>query len=459
MQERGTDAVSMDPVVDVDARLRAETRRAEALRERLVVVPLASMALMTAIGGLSATGLVLLGHPTLHPWLPLVLLTNAGVTLLLVKWARGGRRLAGELGVAVLEVCTLVTCLLTPDHIAVPIGAVVCTFSVATGTLVSGQRTWRWLLLTLPVWAILVFDAGGTGEDMFLLIVFPALMFTMLVALVGRVTESQELAQRATVSTLEALLEANQVLAEQREVARRANRAKSSFLASMSHELRTPLNAIIGYGELILEEPAETESEDVERIVGSGRHLLSLVDDLLDYSRIEAGRLELRPVDVVLDGFFTELGAMLRTLVHPGVELIWTCPEGLGSGTLDPTRVRQVVLNLGGNALKFTREGSVEVVVAADEEQIRVTVTDTGPGIPEEVQQRLFMPFVQGTTQGRKHEGTGLGLVISRRLVEAMGGDVSLSSVVGRGTTVVVTIPRVTSVPDAELETWDVTDV
>jgi signal transduction histidine kinase len=230
-----------------------------------------------------------------------------------------------------------------------------------------------------------------------------------------------------------------------------ASRHKSAFLANMSHELRSPLNTIIGYTRLLQEDPRGLDEEQVEDLAivrGSGEHLLALITDLLDLQRIEAGR-----VSLVLDD--EDLGAILRSVV---ASVQPTVPEGvelaLDATSLDDpvlrcdaTRIRQVLLNVIGNALKFTTSGEVRITATgAPGDVVRVEVRDTGPGIPDADRARIFESFYQSTNAlGRTpgpREGAGLGLAITKLLVELHGGEVALDTVEGEGTTVTIELPR-----------------
>ncbi len=238
---------------------------------------------------------------------------------------------------------------------------------------------------------------------------------------------------------------------EEARLAREASRLKSEFLANMTHELRTPLNAIIGFTEVVYDGVAgpvsERQKEYLADVLGSARHLLQLIDDLLDLSRIEAGRLRFlpQPVDVreaaqeVLDSLVPvaeakRIRCKLETAPVPG-EVI-----------LDPRRLQQVVYNYLSNALKFTPEdGCVTVRVGAEgEHHLRLEVEDTGIGIPSEDIGRLFTNFQQlEAARTKKHGGTGLGLALTRRLVEAQGGRVGVESTPGQGSRFFAVLPRV----------------
>ena len=227
-----------------------------------------------------------------------------------------------------------------------------------------------------------------------------------------------------------------------------ASRAKSTFLANMSHELRTPLNAIIGYSE-ILEEIAIDDGlkyliPDIHKIYGAGRHLLTLINDILDLSKIEAGRMELYLESFDLGNLIEEVVATLHPLVEKNRnQLQVSCSPNLGVMYADLTKVRQILFNLLSNALKFTEAGTV--LLSATREQagsgdwIYLRVADTGIGVSAGQQQGLFEPFIQGdASTTRKYGGTGLGLAISHLFCQIMGGDITLESELGVGSTFTV---------------------
>ncbi|MEN0061520.1 MAG: ATP-binding protein [Myxococcota bacterium] len=216
--------------------------------------------------------------------------------------------------------------------------------------------------------------------------------------------------------------------------AREASAAKDRFLASMSHELRTPLNAIIGYTELVLEDVFEEDAQvDLGRILSAGRHLLGLIDDVLDISRIEAGRLDLNVVEQPLDVVFDEILAITRPAVlDVGARFDVEVPEGLGTAKTDHRRVRQVCTNLLMNAIQHSQGRTVRLCVHADAHTVFVTVADDGVGIAKDRLEMLFVPFVRLSSTGG---GAGIGLSIAKRLAEQLGGDLSVESEVGIGST------------------------
>jgi signal transduction histidine kinase len=233
-------------------------------------------------------------------------------------------------------------------------------------------------------------------------------------------------------------------LQEQAAALERAMTDKSRFFASMSHELRTPLNAIIGYGDLLREgiygvlQPDQDNA--LERVVRSGHHLLELVNDILDISKMEAGKLEMCPEPTELSSLLREIAATVELLARAkGLELIVVIPGRL-TLTTDPSRLRQIILNLLSNAVKFTDAGSVKASFTTVGRWAEVRVEDTGPGIAPEDQERVFQEFEQ-TSGAAGRGGTGLGLPISRRLAALLGGSLLLESTPGEGSVFTLRIP------------------
>ncbi len=212
----------------------------------------------------------------------------------------------------------------------------------------------------------------------------------------------------------------------------------------MSHELRTPLNAIIGYGEIIVEDAEESGlsmlAKDAQRILTAGRHLLSLVDGVLDLSRVESGTLALEFSEVDLVQLVQEAVDTMRPRVERSGSRLWLHHSVSPILQTDATKLRQVLFNLMGNAAKFTVEGDITVSVHANDWSVAISVTDTGPGIAPDRLNAIFEPFVQ---EGRdpKRPGVGLGLAITRRFCHMLGGDVRVQSVLGQGTTFEVLLP------------------
>jgi signal transduction histidine kinase len=241
-----------------------------------------------------------------------------------------------------------------------------------------------------------------------------------------------------------------------RDQATEANRAKSQFLANMSHELRTPLNAILGYTELILDniygEVPEKSRKVLERVNHNGRHLLGLINDVLDLAKIEAGALTLSLADYSMTEVVnTVITAVEALAVAKNLALKATVPPDLPLGMGDEQRLTQVLLNLVGNSIKFTDEGEVSLQVSASNSEFLVSVTDTGPGISEANQQNIMEEFQQADTSStREKGGTGLGLAIAKHMVEMHGGRLWVESRLGEGSTFSFTLPvRVAETRDA----------
>jgi GAF domain-containing protein/two-component sensor histidine kinase len=226
-----------------------------------------------------------------------------------------------------------------------------------------------------------------------------------------------------------------------------ANRHKSEFLANMSHELRTPLNAIIGFSEVLLDPTLEVFKEEQSQfltdVLSSGKHLLGLINEVLDLAKIEAGKMELQIETSLLQDVVESVSNTMRSLAaKKSIDLRVDSDERLAAFPMDGARVKQVLLNLVGNAIKFTPEGG-KVWVRADGKDgtARVEVGDTGPGIPVEDQERIFQEFQQAGSDAGKPQGTGLGLALARKFVEMHGGKIWLESEVGKGSRFFFTIP------------------
>jgi signal transduction histidine kinase len=235
-----------------------------------------------------------------------------------------------------------------------------------------------------------------------------------------------------------------------KEAAEEADRTKSNFLAMVSHELRTPLTTIIGYSEMLLEQATVDNYPqyiaDLSQVHSAGQHLLTIINDILDFSKIAAGKLEIANDSYVPSSLIRDLMVTMEPLAKKNnnrFEL--DCPADLGKGMGDPTRIRQCILNLVGNACKFTKEGLVKLTARretiAGVDMLQIAVTDTGIGMTPEQVGRLFQAFTQvDSSGGRKFGGTGLGLAISQLLAAAMGGQITVQSELGKGSTFVLTL-------------------
>jgi len=245
-------------------------------------------------------------------------------------------------------------------------------------------------------------------------------------------------------------------LMEAKRIAEESNQAKSSFLANMSHELRTPLNAIIGYSEMLHEDAVSTGSaevsDDLAKVLFSARHLLTLISDILDISKIEAGEMKLYPEIVSSSEVLDDMVATAEVLVRTNrnkfvlVEPVWR-----GVMLIDALRFRQCMLNLIGNACKFTQDGTISIAVkqrvVAEKSWIQWSVQDTGVGISSAEQATLFQTFLQGDSSAtRRHGGSGLGLAISQQLCSDMGGHITVHSLINEGSTFTIFIPDELSV-------------
>jgi signal transduction histidine kinase len=254
--------------------------------------------------------------------------------------------------------------------------------------------------------------------------------------------------------TARELARANEELKQARDTAEAATQAKSAFLASMSHELRTPLNAIIGYSEMLQEEVAEEVGsahlswvEDLKKIHSSGQHLLTLINDILDLSKIEAGKMDLFLESFQVADLVDDIAATVVPLAEQNRNrLELRVPPDAGEMRADVTRVRQALLNLLSNAAKFTSDGSIVLEVARRPQGavdwIEFRVSDTGIGMSPEALSRLFQDFMQAdSSTTRKYGGTGLGLALTQRICRLMGGEVSVVSEPGRGSTFTIRMP------------------
>ncbi|MFW5652602.1 MAG: ATP-binding protein [Planctomycetota bacterium] len=284
--------------------------------------------------------------------------------------------------------------------------------------------------------------------------------------------QQRKQAEEAARTHARELEEASRAMASARDQAFAANRAKSEFLANMSHEIRTPLTAILGYADLLaadgeggISDDAVARQDAANTIRNAGRHLLTVINDILDISKIEAGRMLVEDVQTDVAGVIAEVVSLMRVRasernIELRAKLETPIPDWIMS---DPTRLRQILMNIVGNAVKFTTEGHVELTVAATSAagrrpaRIQFTVSDTGMGLTEQQAQRLFQPFEQADSSAtRRHGGTGLGLVICRRLARLMGGDVRLTKTQeGVGSTFLIDLPLVAAPKSQMIESLE----
>ncbi len=380
------------------------------------------------------------------------LVTAIGVAILalyIMRWT-GSVFIAGNLITADLfGVLTLLACrlggygsLILPWYATVPV--------IALST--AGRRSAVfWLAVTSSSLAVFyALDYAGYSfpddpaqhyyELLCLLAWIGLIVLVFALALLYEVAKSQTLAE---------LKSKNLALEELNEAAKAANRAKSEFLANMSHEIRTPMTAILGFSEVLMENVMDQEQlEAAATIKRNGEYLIGIIDDILDLSKIEAGKLEIESVQCSPCQVLSEVASLMRVRAKAKNLSLQIDYDGPMPRTIqsDPTRLRQILINLIGNAIKFTEVGKVRLVARlldaeCDEPRMQFEVIDSGIGMTEEQIAKLFNPFQQAdTSTTRKFGGTGLGLTICKRLADKLSGDISVKSTAGKGSTFTVTV-------------------
>ncbi|MEZ4382214.1 MAG: HAMP domain-containing sensor histidine kinase [Nannocystaceae bacterium] len=384
----------------------------------------------------------------------------AGFAITAVRRGRlvfAGNWVAGLVGFGICYSIVSGGGILSPWAMALPVAPVI-------STVISGRRSGIVWAALFAVFVVVFEGLRMAGVE------FPNLnsktavdtlatvgMVSVLAITMWIATFSEDLKARAIHQVEEAAEQRDRAVAEEEkariaaEQAIAANAAKGAFLATMSHELRTPLNAIIGYSELIEEELGDRLGEHVEslrRIRDSGQHLVNLISDILDLARLEASRLELHPERFALSDLLSDLAVTFQPLARKrGNTIIARCDPGVGRIYHDRVRLRQVLINLLGNAIKFTEHGVITISAArrhasTGREWIDLAVIDTGIGIPENKLGSIFESFVQvDSSFARSYEGSGLGLSIVRQLCTMMGGTITAKSALGNGTSIHVRLP------------------
>ncbi|MDC0670744.1 sensor histidine kinase [Nannocystis radixulma] len=455
----------------IEGLIPAQLRRDPVTRRRSLLA-LGILGANTLVGTALLVPLSLIRQPELRT---IALVNTSGCLLLMLLGVlflrRGSLWLAGNWICGILY-AGFVYAIFRGGGVRAPFAICLALLPMLAG-IISGRRSglaWGFISVA-TITGFYVAQASGielpdiNDPDTTIMLAFGALAGTSI--LVTWMTSFSEATKEAAIVQIEAASTQLAAAIQEEEKARHAadqaiaaNAAKSAFLATMSHELRTPLNAILGYSELVVDELRDRGGhddliDDIRKVHASGRHLLGLITDVLDLTRIEASRLELSPTDFDPAKLLREVAEIFIPLALRNNDVLTLdLADDLGEVHHDATRVRQVVINLVGNAIKFTRDGTVTVRLRGNPDLFEIFVEDTGIGIPIDKIERIFEPFTQvDASSTRRYEGTGLGLAVCRRLVSLMGGAIEVRSSVGRGSSFTVRLPRRYTIPERPVST------
>ena len=321
--------------------------------------------------------------------------------------------------------------------------AIIMTGLAAASLAALSAHTPAMLSYAIPTMAGFIIPCAISGQREYVLLAAMALVFLLVIAL------SSRNAERVLAQSIRLRFDNQRLIDELTSAGLQAeagSRAKSDFLAMMSHEIRTPMNGVAAMTELLLQSKLDAEQHSMASIINrSADGLLTVINDLLDFSKIEAGQMQLETLDFVLADVVEDVAQVVAPRAREKdlevvVDILPDVPVRIQG---DPARLRQVLLNLVGNAVKFTEAGHLRVKVERVEGAVQFTVSDTGPGISPQIQSTLFNPFIQGSASvARRYGGTGLGLSICKKLLELMGGSIWLESEIGEGSNFIFLVPQ-----------------